>query len=722
MTKKSKFKRLTMHSVLALSLMASAAPMYTYADGVQAEAENVFDIPSIGSVWVNNSSYFEIKNVRLTPGSDSNLVTFAIKIVNGSSSDIQFIDYWIKLQTTAGAKFTVNVIPQDKDKNLIPAGGSQEIQFYASVTPTSKLSDLEFNVIKWDFSATDYQKVLGSLRASDEYSTVAPAGAKANFKIAKTTIQGYIKKATTSSNEENYLPSVLLELQNTDSRSLKLPALKFMLRTADGLTYPLQATGVGDNTTIDPLMKKEIALSGKLPRSIQNEGWQLVITEVTSTGEDSNINAAIVEFALPKSQGDQTSTEKEQSFSNKDGAYVTKLESIQRMPWEDEDIISAMISLKTSENKSMPIPNLVGYIKLDDSVKVDVKVIQTDNVIGLQPGKEVRLQLLGKIPYTYDFSELTIYLQEKEGTTTGTGSSSGSTGGTVTDLVQFKVNSEMDNLPLVNPKEHFKIGGVGRSGDYTIQSVNTFPGKSSDIVTAQVEVENLEKRANELSKLVAHFKGSDGTIYPAAISDIKSKISPSGKALLFISARVASNKSSDITQLILGEGITEGKFTQVDGKPDSYVNAVSFFLPSEQKEALSAVKEINLFPYNLKVNKVATAVDQQKITLKFNYELEKDAQYEVNSEDYKLVVELADADGKATMSWPLNVEKTKDGATDGKDTLRIGKETIELTKNDENFIFKVTYLKKYKLNIYHQYQGEKKLIASQDFDWFIVSD
>jgi len=720
MRSKSKIKHVTIHSVLALSLLAVAVPENTYADGVSiTSADSLFEIPTIGSVWINNSSYFELKNVRLTSGADNNVVTFTVKAVNGGSSDIQFIDYWIRLQSSTGAKFTVNVLPQDKDKNIIPSGGTQEIQFFANVTPSLKLSDMEFKVIKWDFSATDYQRELGTLIAPVTYSTIAPAGSKANIRIAKTSFKGHIKKATISSNEENYMPSMLFELENTDARSLKLPALKFMIRTTDGLLYPLQANGINESTTIDPLMKKEVALSGKLPRSISNEGWQLVITE----SADANLNVAIAEFEIPKAIDAPVSTEKEQSFSNKDGTYLARFESLQRVPWEDNDVISATVNLVSKENKSLPIPSITGYLMLDDSVKVEVKVIQTDNVIGLQPGKEVRLQLLGTIPYTYDFSSVTVHLQEKEGANGNTGSTSnGGTGGTVNDLVQFKINTELDNIPLINAREPYKLGGIGRSGNYLVHSIHKFAGKSSDIVTAQIEVENLEKRSNELSKLVAHFKGSDGTIYPAAITDIKTKISPSGKAVLFVWANIASNKSQEITQLILGEAITDGKYTIGEGKPDSYVNAISFLLPSEETIPENNVTGIDLFPYKLNLSRIGTAIDNSKVSLKFDYELEKDLQYVVNPEDYKIIVELEDASGKGIMEWQLNVEKAKEGALEGKDDLKLGKEKIELTKDDKDFIYQVTFLKKYKLRIYSVFQGEKKLLASKEFEWFLTSD
>jgi hypothetical protein len=714
MRKKSKFKQLSVKSLVLFSLLAATVPAHTYADGTQVTAEPVFDVPSVGSVWVNDKSYFELKDARLSVGAENNTVTFTVKVVNGGTSDILFIDYWVRMQSIAGANFTINVMPQDKDKNVIPAGGTQEIKFYANVTSAIQLKDLQFKIIKWDFSSAEYQKTLGTLQIPANYSTVAPAGSKANIKISKTSLQGFIKRATISSNEENFLPSIILELQNTDIRSLKLPTMNYMIRTSDGLLYPLTASGVTNTTTIDPLMKKEITLTGKLPRSISDQNWELVITENTATGDSTSVNTAFAEFQIPNPTEDTSSTEREQSFSNESGTYVASLETIQRVPWEDDDLLSASILLKSKESKPLSIPNLTGYIELDDSVKVEVKVIRTDNVIGLQPDKEVRIQLLGTIPYTYEYSKMTVHLQES----VKSGSSTANT--TVTDLVAFKVNSAIDSVPVVKADDHYRLGGIGRLADYYIHAYHNISGKSSDLITAQVEIENLEKRSNELSKLVAHFKGTDGTIYPATITEIKTKISPSGKALVHIWANVAKSKSSEITQLLIGEGITQGKYS-VSEKPDSYVNAVAFDLPKEKAFTPDIMKEIDIFPYKLSLSRIGTSMDDKVLKLSFDYELERNTQYEINTDEYKLNVEIEDAEGVVKKDWTYAIEKETNGQV-GATTIQLGKNKISQSDNDKDFIFKSTFLKKFKFNVYVVFQGQKRLVASKELDWFYFSE
>lgn len=724
MAKSSKFKRLTLQSAVVLTLLAGAVVPYAYADQTQVTTTGeLFNLPSIGSVYISEKSYFEIKEANLSIGSDQNVVNFRVKIFNGESSDLSMTDYWIKLQSTSGIKYTVNVTPQDKDKNTISPQSSQEITFYAKVGPTVGLADLVFKVIKWNFSPNtpNFETNMGEITYPAAYNNVVPAYRKRNLQIAKTSVTTNIKKATIASNQDNHLPTLLVEMQNADNRSLKLPQLQYSIRTTDGLQYPLQAAGLTDKTTIDPLMKKEVTLSGTIPKTISAEGWQLVVEQVADTGSTGTVNLTLGVFEVPKPVEVELSTEKEQSFTSKDGTYIAKLETIERLPWEDQDLISVKLSLRTSENRSLPIPGLSGYFKLDDNVKVEAKLVRLDNVIGLSSGRDVEIQLVGKIPYTYEFSDVTIVLQEAAssgGTSTTTGDASGS------ELVKFKVSSTMDSVPLVKAGESIGIGGVGRTGEYQIHSIQTFQGKTSEKFAVQVSVQNREKRTNDLSKLVAYFKTVDGTMIPAELSPIKNKIAPSNKALLNVSATFVKEGANQVSQLIIGEALTEGKFTTGEGKPDSYVNAVSFAMPEENKKPIEAIKNIELFPYLLSLSKVGTSIKigqaTSNIKVSFNYELQKQAGIEVNPQEYKILFEMADVTGQAKLSQLLDIEaSTQAGSAT---VLQQGTNSMEFNLTDSELIYKTQNLKTYKLNIYQQFQDHKKLIASKELEWFIYSD
>lgn len=736
--KKLKLRQAAASSIMAFAMLTTpilSLPLYASEADAGAEStavvqETFFDIPSVGTVALSGDSFFELKDLRSTAGSENTTVTFTVRIVNGGTEDIQFIDYWVRMQSVSGANYTINVMPQDKDKNLIPAGGEQEIKFYAQVTKGITLQDLQFQFIKWDFSSPNYQRILGTLKVDDQYSTVAPANSRANFRIGKTNFQGYIKKANVGRSEEHLLPTIQWELRNTDSRSLQLPKLTFMIRTSDGLLYPLHSN-LGEAVAVDPLITKEITLTGKLPLTISEQGWELVVTEQAATGNENVTQTAFAEMQLPAFSEEIPQTERTQSFTNTEGEYIASLETIHRMPWEDQDLLTASIVLKSNEGKPLPIPEMTAYMQLDKAVKVEAQIIRTDNVIGLQPDKEVRIQLIGSIPYTYDYSELKIVLQEKSKDSTG-GTGGGGTPNTATNgesgnLVAFVTDSVIDSIPTVTAGETYKIGGMGRAGQYGIHSLVKYETTSSDIVVAYLEVENLERRATDISKLIAHFQAEDGTTFPANFTEVKSKVSPSGKALIQVWSNISKSKSASVNQLLIGEAVSKGQYATEEGAADAYVNSVLFRLPAEKPIIEDSIKDIDIFPYTLSLSRVGTSVANSEVKVEFNYELSKDAQYVFNPEDYSIFFEMVDADGLAKMDWTFaldqpKVEGSKDTSPIDPTRLILGSHKMQVSKNDQEFVYKTSYMKDYRLNIYTIFQGQKRLVATKTLGWFYYSD
>ncbi|OXM85960.1 hypothetical protein [Paenibacillus rigui] len=673
--------------------------------------------PALGQINLNGDSFFEVKNVYLLPEKGSKTVTFTISVHNESSSDLLFIDYWIKLKTKDGNQISVRVLPQDKEKNRITAKSVQDINFYATVNETTELKDLVFEVIKWDFSQPNFERSMGEVPVPEDYSVVTPVSEPHVIEMSGTQMRTTVKKVLMTKNEKNVTPTVILKLENVGNRTAAVPAYQFLIRTSQGYLYPLDAKNLKD-VSINPQMDKEIELSGSVPASVSREGWQLVIVQYAS---DIKLNVPIAYFNLPPvSEPDSVDSSREYPFSNKDGTYTTKLNSFQRLPWEDQDILTANLTLLNHGEDALPLPELTGYFKLDDSIKVEAKLIQTDKVIGLPKDGAVNYQFIGKIPYTYTFSTVKLVLQEKTGENTQE------------DLLDFVHRSELLNVPYYNVGEAVKVAGVGRSASYKVRAVNTYAGDTSDMFTVQLEATNMEKRFTDVSKLVAQFKTSDGIVYPAAITEIKNKVSPGGAALLLLSSEVPKGFLTSNMHALIGEAVTEGKFTELDAKPDAYVNASALWLPSEAFTVQNQLKNIDLYPYSLSIGSINTWLDRNELRLTFDYELTKNALVESNMEGRKLIFGFEDEKGNKEFTKEFDFKDfdvlPPDASTNADNTttdnkIRLGKhEKFRITNQDDDLIFHLETLKTYKLSIYDSFQGHKKLLASQKIDWFSTTD
>ncbi|WP_248926553.1 hypothetical protein [Paenibacillus hamazuiensis] len=703
---KRTYNRLTVLLLVCALIFGNAVTVLADGDGGAEEG-----VPTLGKVNITDNSFFELKDVYMLPDQGSKNVAFTVTIHNNDSTDLMFIDYWVHLLTKSGNQISVKILPEFKDKNRITPKSTQDIGFYATVNEKTELSDLVFRFIKWDFSQPNFERNLGEISVSDSYSVVTPAGGSRIVKMTGIPMKTSIKKLLTSKNEKNYNATVVFVMQNVGTKSIAVPAYQFAIRTSEGYMYPLEAKNLKD-LTIDPQVDKELELSGSLPVSVSPDGWQLVIIQNIA---DLKLNLSVAYYELPAvTETEGVDVGKDYTFTTKKGLYHAKVTAFNRMPWEDQDMLTANLVLSNQGVDALPIPDLTGYFFLDEAVKIEAKLIRTDNIIGLPVGSSINFQFIGKLPYTYNFSKVKLVLQEKESDTK------------TNDLLEFVNSSEMMNIPYNNVGEKFTVQHVGRNASYKVRNVHTFLGDANDTFMVQLEVENLEKRSVNGTKLVAQFKTPDGTVYPATINEVKKKINPGGKALLFLWANVPKGFPATGLHLLIGEAITEGKLTEGDGKPDGYINGSAYWLPEEDLTVQKTLDKLVLAPYTFTINHISTWLNSRELRLTFNYELTRDLLLETNTEGRKLIITFEDEKGAKTFSREFDFKdfdasEPNDGTKDTK--IRLGKvEKFEIKETDEELIYKLETLKTYRLSVYDSFQGQKKLIGTQEIAWFSITD
>ncbi|TDF94768.1 hypothetical protein [Paenibacillus piri] len=681
--------------------------------GVEAapEGSEVMSSASLGTVNLSDSSYVELKDLNILPDNGGKNVAFTVSVHNNGSSDLMFSDYWLHVLTKSGNSITVSILPQDKDKNRIPPKAVQDIRFYATLNDKTDLSDLVVQFFKWDFSQPNYERILGSIAVPDGYSPVTPAGASRDVKMTETPVRTNIKHVYMNKNEKNYNVTVEYEMTNIGGRSVPVPVYQFSVRTPEGYMYPLEAKNLKD-LTIDPQVQKEIELTGSIPVSVSSAGWQLVVMQNSA---DLKLNFAVAYYELPKvSSADGGDIGKSYTFANEAGVYTAQVTTINRLPWEDQDILTANVTLSNKGGESLPIPKLTGYYYLDDAVEIEAKLIQTDQLIGLAPGASANFQIVGKMPYTYHFSKVKLVLQEKESETK------------TNELLTFTNSAEMLNVPYNNIGETYTVEHVGRSSSYKVRGVRTYQGDTADTLMVMLEATNLEKRHTDITRLAANFKTPDGIVFPAAVSDIQNKVSPGGKALLFLTAALPKGVPTSGMHILVGEAVTDGKLTAHDAKPDGYINAAAYWLPRESFEVKDDLIDLDIAPYTVSINHIATAIILGELKLTFNYEIKKSLFMETNTEGRKLVIKFEDEKGNKTFTREFDFKdfedkKPNDGTKDTK--LRLGTtNNFEIKETDKDLIYKLETLKTYKMSIYDSFNGHEKLLGAKKIDWFSTTD
>ncbi|MEC0225649.1 hypothetical protein [Paenibacillus alba] len=701
----------------AVAIALSATMAFGAITPAWADESSVVVVAAVGKVPISSSSYFELKEIHVAQDQSGKIATFTVTIHHEGSSELQFNDYWARLKSQSGNQFSARLLPADKDKNRIAPGSTTDLTFYATVSANTNVQDLVVEFIKWDFSQPNFERVLGEVKVPDDFTDVTPSGSSAAISVGGVDIHASVKKLVSNKNEKYHVPTVYLTLENTGSSTVTIPPYLFSIKTLEGLQYPLEAKGLKE-LKLNPKESKEIQLSGSIPVSVGADGWELSVAEYVA---DLKLNTAVANFQLPAvAQQEEGSIGKEYSFTSKSGVYTAELGGLHRLPWEDQDLLNADLLLSNKSDLSLPIPSLSGYFLLDDTVKVDAQLIQTAKVVGLGAGASVNLQVVGKVPYTYEFSNVKLVLQEKEG--------EGAEDSTVTDVLEFSTQAELQSVPTIGLGKFYTANDIGRKAQYAIRNVSTYEDKTNVMYSAMVEVTNLEKRFTIVPKLVANFRSVDGTVFPATVAEVTNKISPAGKALLNVWAIMPKGFSTENLNLLLGEGVTDGKLTEGEkATPDSYVNPIAYSLPKENKNILTTLKNVELFPYTISISKIGSSIDNGVFTLKFNYELTKEKLTEISTEGHHLLLVFEDGGGNKRFEKKFDFKDfdlfNGDSTADEDTKLRLGqRENFKISIPDPGLIYNTKFLEKYKLSIYDEFQGQRKLLASQEAEWFITTD
>jgi hypothetical protein len=703
-------------------LISSFMSISVFAEGGNSDnAGAVFE-----QIQLGDNKYAEIEQLRLLSDHNGNIVTFTLHISNQSSETLSLIDYWIRLLGKNGDSFTAKMMPQDKEKTKIAAGSSQDFSYYAMINDATALQDLKFRLGKWDFSRNPFERQLGEISVPEDFTQVAPAGSSQEVKVSGTIMEVALSDFTLGKNEKNSLPNLILKLKNTGKYSLAVPDYQFIVRTLEGYTYPLIAKGIND-LLINSQETKEITLTGNVPAEVSTEGWQIVVTQYLS---DLKLNVPIASLEVPKESNEEVKGAGEEvSFTDENGLYTVKMNGMYRLPWEDTDILTADFMLKNKGSDSLPIPELTGYFLLDGKVKVAAKVIIPSKVLGLTKASSVGMQMAAKVPYTYVFSKIKLVLQEK------------TSDEKIIDVLDFESQTDLLHVPILDSASSFELTDAGYQSKFSIQHVMSYQGQSTTQYTVRVLAQNQEKRFTNLAKLVASFRAASGTVYPANVLDVKEKVGPGGKALLIVSSMIPKGVDTTGMNLLLGEAAEDGELLTQEpagddeddddddksGDADMYVKPFAFWLPQEKSEVKTPLQGISLAPYTLSIDHVGTTLDNNELSLRFNYEITKDMSTSVNTEGRKIVFQINDANGLRAIEWSTDLSSFELRANDAPETpqskLKVGKyKDFRISLENGDLIYKLTFLKSYDFNIYEEFQGHRRLVGTMKNDWFATSD
>ncbi|CAM3460291.1 hypothetical protein [Marinicrinis lubricantis] len=637
---------------------------------------------------VNSGANLNIGVVRSTFGQGDQYTSTNLQIAltntGTKTTTIPELTYYIK--TKNNTLYQLNAVGIPEDKMLQPL---DELKFNltGNIPAEVSLDGWSLVVAKKDGEVELPAAYLG-LNTKNVGEVTVPENEAKTIQVGNVDVEVVVEDVFTFERNNEHQIKWELTFTNKGNVAVTLPNYEFEVSTADGLKYPSSSTL--KDLSINPKASKTIEGAAAIPDDVNVDSNQLVIKEAADKG---GYTIAVFKLAKPVTGGSDSYTKGQTyEFSNEDGKYGVTLTSIQKLPWDDMDIIAAEIKVENKDTVSLPMPDLTGQFNLD-GVALDANGTEwmlLDQMLGIPVGKAANYIVYTKVPYTYQYSTIELDVKEKL------------TEEDALDLATFAHASTNFDLPTVSADESFTIDAVGKQANIKVRKLKTYTASSTKILELEVEVENAEKRQTELAELVGYLKTEDDQYFKLSQSKVEQSISAGGKALISFWTVVPYSYTTEGLELVVGQ-LIGGEEAQ------GYMQAGVLELPYET--GINPKKDftnIEVYPYTFNVNSAKIVVHSSGVRIDFNYELTKDRLYEVAPDGHQLIIELVDGDNKYTQTYEFEKDLLV-GTNNG---------TFNASMNIGDLLSKLMELEGFEVNIYDQYQGHKKLVASKYFTQF----
>ncbi|MDK8181615.1 hypothetical protein [Paenibacillus sp. UMB4589-SE434] len=607
---------------------------------------------------------------------------------NTSNSSIKIDSYKYYLRTNTNRYYTLD--PDQLNLSVLP-GEKVKVNFYAKLP--DDLGKQTYQIFVTEETGTEKKTALPvasyALMIRDSSKSITRANQSYSLNIDNQAIESKITNTMVDSTAEYHNVTLTYQLTNKGKKAVAVPKHSYELVTDKQISYPFEKVELTGELL--PGISKEITMTASLPVDSNIKNLKLITKRIAE--ENKKNDYLLAQYLVPEKTGVTEGTTTR--YVNKQGAYEVTVENFERLPWDTQDIINATITVKNIGKETQPMPKMNATAWLN-GVKVDAKDIQllpVEEAIALKPGDTAKLIATSKVSSQSKFDSARIQLSEIINEKP------------VNTIGNFMVAAENANLPIYTPGSTAKyaLKQPGVDAEMGVLESGTYEGVNNNVVRTLLLYRNSGQRYAKLPALKAYYKTSTGIYIPAKVTLSDKELSPQGANLIAISADVPKNIKKQDLQIIVGQGITGGKYVSGTEKAESFVNAAILALGQDDTKVTTLFEPMELRPFTFKINSVnARTNDNDNVQFNFNYTLSEYSPFQERLADRKIVVQVEYYGKKFDKVFQLG---------SGTDSLAVG-EKISQSFNITDPAMKGVGNTGFRLNLYEEVDGARKLLMN----------
>lgn len=327
-------------------------------------------------------------NKQIIPSDNGKIALVTLKIDNQSSSELQLIDYWARINGKS-TKYVTKLVEEDAQKAVVLPGNQQYMTYYANVSANEQLVDINVDVIEWNFSYANYEAVLGNLKISEVNQPKVDE--TVNIRYGELNIESTLQNQFMYEDAQYKVISYRIKLSNLINKSADITNLTSYAIINNNDLY--EATTASLSKTIDS--KGEVYLYGQV-----NIPKETVIDSMSIALVSQKLEQIYPLVVFPVDKIVEESSKKlvdENNVYVGDSEFLIKGNGLELSSESKRSKISIPISLTNISSKQATLDNITFQLKTKNGYIYPLSLEETD-VKTLLPEIEETLTISGYIP------------------------------------------------------------------------------------------------------------------------------------------------------------------------------------------------------------------------------------------------------------------------------------------------------------------------------------
>ncbi|GIP21778.1 hypothetical protein [Paenibacillus sp. J22TS3] len=475
---------------------------------VKATTPVVHTINALPAVKLTNKSSVRLSEVNILTQDEGSIVTYTLTFNNKDAKNLDLTDYWTRVRSSGGAVYSATLKASDATKKNVASGATTTLTYIVKVGKNVKISDLAFQIVKWDFSKPNYENNLGSFKIPSSYLISTPSGQSKAFRINEAPVKMKVSQVTSYlSGNYNYV-GVTLDVQNIGYKLFEDPKVKMVVKTANGSNYPLSADSLSSDYRIQPQDTKKLNLMASIPKNIPLKNLELQVIQDDETSKMS-LPLATLQLPLAKNQSITVKPYTEKIVSLPTGKLAASVKGAWMNQSYDSTDLAIQISLRNAGTTTITVPKYEFVLHTGSGYTLPITVQGLENM-QLKPEEERNLRLNISIPSKMADQKLQLFVNvpqtSSEVPKDNAGNTSAPTGKDAVFNYPIGIFALPEATPLQNTTgiEQLMQINNGLLG-LTLSNVQRLPWIDGDLVSAKITIANKSNKTIVLPELSGQF-------------------------------------------------------------------------------------------------------------------------------------------------------------------------------------------------------------------------